>query len=80
MNEKNLIRTNKGSWRGETLIVRGFKERSNMHKFLNDGDNANHWRECDESKGDPMKPGKYKWAGQQWHDIKKLDPTTLAHL
>lgn len=80
MNNKNLIRTVKGSWQGETLTVRGFRERENMHKFINNGDNAIHWRECDEKRGDPMKPGKYKWAGSAWHNIKNLDPTALAHL
>lgn len=74
------IRTIKGSYKGERLKVRAFREPSLMHKFLNDGGNALLWRECDPARGDPVKSGTYVWAGGTWHNVKSLDPTDLAHL
>lgn len=87
----NTIRTNKGSWKGERMKIKNFKTRDAMHKFLNTGDNALHWREtrdqtkthpntwgaCDETK---LKPGTYAWAGGQWHNVKNLDPSVLSHI
>lgn len=87
----NKIRTIKGSYKGERMQVKAFKYADDMHEFLNTGDNALKWRECvnqkethpnrpeavDETK---LKPGKYAWAGGQWHNVKNLDATTLAHI
>lgn len=85
------IRTMKGGYKGERMQVRSFRTADAMHKFLNDGDNALKWRQCvnqkethpnrpeavDETK---LKSGKYAWAGGQWHNVKDLDPTVLAHI
>ena len=85
------IRTIKGSYKGERMTVKGFKTSEAMHGFLNTEDNALRWRQtidqtkthpgaygaCDETK---LKPGKYAWAGGQWHNIKSLDPSVLAHI
>lgn len=60
----------------ERLIVKTFKYRDDMHKFLSTGDNALHWRES--SKG--LKAGKYAFAGGQWHNVKSLDAAVLAHI
>lgn len=74
----NTIRTNKGSYKGERLKVKRFQSADAMHKFLNTGDNTLHWRQT--SGTDPVKPGTYAWAGGQWHNVKDLDPTVLAHI
>jgi hypothetical protein len=63
---------------GNRLIVRGFKTNEDMHRFLNTGDNAapGKWRES--TKG--LKPGTYAYAGGQWHNVKNLDVSALAHI
>jgi len=62
--------------RGERLVIRSFATRDLMHKFLNTGDNALRWRES--TKG--LKSGTYAFAGGNWHNVKTLDATTLAHI
>jgi len=58
--------------------VKAFKYAQNMHEFLNTGDNALKWRETKD--GEPTKTGTYAYAGQQYHNVKTLDPTVLAHV
>ena len=76
---KHTIRTKTGSFKGERMTIRRFTTQDAMHKFLNTGDNANHWRETmgDETK---LSPGKYAYAGGQWHNVRKLDASVLAHI
>jgi hypothetical protein len=88
---KHTVRTKTGAFKGERMTIRGFATLDTMHKFLNTGDNANHWRvtidqtsthpgaygACDETK---LKPGKYAYAGGQWHNVRKLDASVLAHI
>lgn len=60
----------------ERMVIRAFADRDAMHKFLNTGDNALRWRES--TRG--LKPGTYAYAGQQWHNVKNLDASVLAHI
>jgi hypothetical protein len=87
----NTIRTLKGACKGERMQVKAFKTSEDMHKFLNTGDNAHKWRETiDQTETHPgawgacnektLKPGKYAWAGGQWHNVKSLDASVLAHI
>lgn len=62
--------------RGERLTIKSFKHSCDMHKFLSTGDNALRWRES--SKG--LKAGTYAFAGGQWHNVKSLDASVLAHI
>lgn len=59
----------------ERMIVRGFRTSQAMHEFLN-RQHDNSWTEYD---GD-LKPGTYARAGGQWHNVKSLDPSILAHV
>jgi hypothetical protein len=58
------------------MTIKGFKYADDMHKFLNTADNALHWKES--TLG--LKPGTYAYAGQQWHNVKSLDISVLAHV
>lgn len=60
----------------ERMTVKQFQSRDAMHGFLNKGSNSLSWRE--HTAG--FKPGTYARAGGQWHNVKSLDPTTLAHI
>lgn len=69
----------------ERLIIKTFKHQDDMHKFLTAGDNALQWKEVKE--GDycgfniaPTKAGTYAFAGGQWHNVKSLDASILAHI
>lgn len=59
----------------ERLIVREFKDREDAYAFLGKQDN-NNWREYD----GPLTKGTYAFAGGSWHNVKKLDPSILAHV
>lgn len=63
-----------GTWK-ERLIIKEFKTREDGHGFLNKQDN-NDWREYEGE----LKAGKYAFAGGKWHNVKKLDPSILAHI
>ena len=60
----------------ERLTIKSFQTSDAMHRFLNTGDNALRWRESNKN----LKPGTYVFAGGRWHNIKTIDPLTLAHL
>jgi hypothetical protein len=64
-----------GRWT-ERLQVRTFRDSDTMHRFLNTGANALTWRES--TKG--LAAGTYAYAGGKWHNVKKLDALTLAHV
>ena len=61
--------------RHNRLIIKSFKTSDLMHKFLNTADNACHWKES--TRG--LKNGTYAFAGGQWHNVKTIDPSALAH-
>ena len=61
----------------ERLIIKGFKSSEAMNVYLCGPDNYNNkWKES--TRG--FKPGKYAYAGGQWHNVKSLDPSILAHI
>lgn len=60
----------------ERLKIKSFNSSDAMHKFLNTGDNALHWKVS--NKG--LKAGTYAYAGGQWHNVKNLDASILAHI
>lgn len=62
----------------ERLIIKGFKYRDDMHKFLSTGSNSLSWKEGDK-KFPELKAGTYLFAGGKWHNVKKCDALTLAH-
>ena len=68
---------------GQRLTVKRFASSDAMYRFMqkeNNGHAERDWRECHASKFDNLKPGVYAYAGQQWHNVKKLDATALAHI
>ena len=58
----------------ERLKIKQFKTAEAMHKWLNKQDN-NDWALYD----GPLKPGTYARAGGEWHNVKGMDPSLLAH-
>ena len=58
------------------LKIKAFKTSDAMHKFLNTSDNALHWKVSDKN----LKAGTYAYAGGQWHNVKNLDASILAHI
>jgi len=60
----------------ERKIVKAFADRDAMHRFLATGDNALRWREHTQG----LKAGTYAYAGGQWHNVKHLDASVLAHV
>ena len=62
--------------RGERMKIKNFKSSETMHGFLNTGSNALHWRESAQG----LKSGTYAYAGGQWHNVKSLDSSLLAHI
>jgi len=81
----NLYRL-EGAFGRERLIVKGFKSSEAMYRELAKNEqsliNPRGWCEC--AHGFEFvrtaKPGKYAKAGGQWHNVKSLDPVTLAHI
>jgi hypothetical protein len=59
----------------QRMTIKAFKTSDDMHKFLNK-QTDNSWRESD--KG--LKAGVYAYAGGQWHNVKSLDSSVLAHI
>lgn len=61
----------------ERLHVKTFKDSDSYGRFMSGPNNDfNQWR--DSTKG--LKAGIYAYAGGQWHNVKSLDPYTLAHI
>jgi len=73
---KNTIEKVTGKLGKQRIQIKNFKYNQDMHKFLNKGDNANHWHETDKE----LKNGKYVYAGGQWLNVKSLDACELAHI
>lgn len=60
----------------ERLVIKAFPTSDAMHRFLGTKDNALRWRETTKW----LKPGTYAYAGGQWHNVKNLDASVLAHI
>lgn len=63
---------NPGRW-NRRLIIKEFKHSQDGHAFLNSDDS---WQEYEGE----LKAGKYAFAGGEWHNVKKLDASVLAHI
>lgn len=82
---RKTIRTGNGF--KERLQIKGFKSSQAMHDFLNK-QSDNTWQVNSEPdyygafkpELAALKPGKYAFAGGQWHNVKSLDPSILAHI
>ena len=72
----NTIETHTNKLGRERKTIKSFKNADDMHKFLNKGDNALNWKES--TLG--LKRGVYAYAGGQWHNVKSLDSSVLAHI
>jgi hypothetical protein len=85
----NTIRRVTRTGRGfrERMTIRGFKTIDDMHKFLN-AQNNNDWKITGvpdysghfDPKLAALKPGIYAYAGGEWHNVKTIDPSVLAHI
>ena len=60
----------------ERLHIKSFSDPNKMYEFLNNGSNALTWKAS--SKG--LKRGVYAFAGGNWHNVKGLDASVLAHI
>ena len=56
-------------------IIKAFKTAQAGHGFLNKQSN-NDWS----AYSGELKTGKYGFAGGQWHNVKSLDASVLAHV
>ena len=56
-------------------VIRSFGTSQAGHEFLNNQPN-NDWTEYN---GD-LKPGTYAFCGGEWHNVKSLDSSVLAHI
>jgi hypothetical protein len=64
----------------ERLHVKAFKTMNDLGAFLSSKHNDfNIWKQ-DEFKKYPQKSGVYAFAGGQWHNVKSLDSSVLAHI
>jgi len=55
--------------------IKAFKTNQALHEFLNKQDNS--WKV---SAKENFKSGLYAYAGGQWHNVKSLDASILAHI
>lgn len=60
----------------ERLYIKSFKNNDSMCNFLNTGSNASKWKTSNKD----LKQGVYAYAGGQYHNIKSLDISILAHI
>ena len=82
---KKIVRTGNGF--KERLHIKSFKTNAAMHIFLNKQPN-NDWVINSEpdyygafnEETAKLKAGKYAYAGGQWHNVKSLDASVLAHI
>lgn len=73
----HTIEKHTGSFGGAKfrMTIKAFKCADDMHGFLNK-QRDNTWNES--TKG--LKAGVYAYAGGQWHNVKSLDASVLAHI
>lgn len=72
MQKVTRLRRVPGSMCKDRKIIKSVRD---AHAFLNKQDN-NLWSVYD---GD-LKAGTYAYAGGQWHNVKSLDASMLAHI
>jgi len=58
------------------MTIKAFKTSDAMYTFLNTGSNGLTWKES--IRG--LKAGTYAYAGGNWHNVKSLDSSVLAHI
>ena len=58
------------------MVIKAFKSSDAMYTFLNTGSNALTWKESTRN----LKAGTYAYAGGNWHNVKSLDASVLAHI
>jgi hypothetical protein len=58
----------------ERLTIKAFPTNDALHRFLNT--QGNEWG----VSGYGLKAGTYAMAGGKWHNVRKLDAMTLAHV
>ena len=64
------------NYRNKRMQVKEFNTSDTMYTFLNKGSNSLEWKVS--NKG--LKHGRYAYAGGQWHNVKSLDSSVLAHI
>lgn len=69
-----IVRTGTGF--KERRHIKSFKTSQAMYAFLNKQPN-NDWKICNEGG---LKAGVYVFAGGQWHNVKSIDSSALAHM
>jgi hypothetical protein len=74
---KVSIYKSNGTISRERVKVRVFTDNDAMHQFLNK-QSDNSWKINNGSF--PVKSGVFARAGGEWHNIKNLDPSILAHI
>lgn len=72
---KEMIKTGLVSSR---MKIRSFKTSDAMHDFI--AKESNHTINPPVPYDGPLKTGTYAFAGGNWHNIKTLDPSVLAHI
>lgn len=74
-----FVRTGNGF--KERLHVKAFKTMNDLGAFLCK-QNDNSWKEGGNPSYQvfPQKTGIYAYAGGQWHNVKRLDPSVLVHV
>jgi len=61
----------------ERLIIKTFKDSDSYGRFMSGPNNDfNQWRDSTKN----LKAGTYAFAGGQWHNVKSLDASVLAHV
>ena len=75
-----------GSYKGSRLVVKAFNSIELAHEFMNKQPH-NNWQPnsfADYMGNIPatkeLKAGTYAYAGGQYHNVKSLDPSALAHI
>ena len=79
---RKIVRTGHGGLK-ERLFIKAFRDANELGAFLcKQFDNT--WAEVPSvqqaAQGYPTKSGQYAFAGGQWHNVKRLDPSVLAHI
>tara|TARA_R110002096_G_scaffold370836_1_gene564251 strand:+ start:642 stop:866 length:225 start_codon:yes stop_codon:yes gene_type:complete len=70
------IKKSNNKLKGERVRIKAFKDSELMHQFLNK-QLDNEWSINNTL---PHKAGTYAYAGGQWHNVKSLDLSLLAHI
>lgn len=71
----NTIQKTTPQLRRQRMTIKSFKYADDMYRFLNKQPN-NDWRESNHD----LKAGVYAHVAGQWHNVKSIDPSALAHV